>query len=114
MPSVPRLPPVLHVGALVYTVTTDRQVWLEASVRESNEVYGFTDHLTASIVLDPKQADSVRRDTLLHEVIHCCNETSGLAAELGSEWDERIARRLTPVLLATLRDNPRLVAYLTA
>lgn len=110
----PRLPSHIHVGPLSYEVTQDRTAWLEAAVREGSEVYGTTDHAKCLIVVDPKQVLGQRRDTLLHETLHCLTEITGLASELGPDNDERLVRRLTPMLLDVLRNNPRLVAYLMA
>lgn len=107
------LPRKVHVGALTYRVTDDRSTLLETCRAESIDVVGHTDHNRALIVLDATQAPCQRRDSLLHEVLHTIAETTGLAFEWGTEREEQIVRRLAPVVLAVLRANPQLVAYLT-
>lgn len=113
MPSGQRLPKRLHIGALTYTVSDDKTRMLEACREQGTDLLGHTDHARATILLERKAADCVKRDTLLHEALHVITDTCGLAAEWG-EKDEGYIRRITPHLLAALRDNPELVAYLVA
>jgi len=52
-----------------------------------------------------------RKAVLLHEVIHACMETS--AVRLPQELVEPVSDALAYTFLALLRDNPKLVEYLT-
>lgn len=55
--------------------------------------------------------DDYARVTLLHELIHACFEHAGSPEVLTEELVAcMVSRRLLPIL----RDNPHLVAYLTA
>lgn len=74
-------------------------------------LYGRTRARQASIELDMEQAPTQLRDTLLHEVIHAGLTNVGLS--LSTDDEERIVRGITPWLLAALRDNSRLVEFLT-
>lgn len=51
------------------------------------------------------------RATMLHELMHHCIERSGI--KLASREEERIIGALDSFLLAALRENPELVAFLT-
>lgn len=74
-------------------------------------LYGRTRARQALIQLDPDQSATQARDTMLHELLHAC--VSNTPLNLSDEDEERVVRGITPWLLAALRDNPRLVAYLT-
>jgi hypothetical protein len=108
----PKPPRAIRVGPLVYTVSEDRTQLLEAVRAEQSGLLGITDHSAATITLDKRQAPCMKRDTLLHEVLHCLTQTTGIADELGDN-EEGVVRRLAPALLGVLRDNAKLVAYLT-
>jgi hypothetical protein len=108
------LPKRLHIGALTFTVTEDQRLLHEARSNDLSDLQGQTDFTLARILLDPRQADCMKRDTLLHELLHVCCNTAGLADEWGPDREEQTVRRLTPHLLAAIRDNPKLLAYLTA
>ena len=75
-------------------------------------VLGSTDHDQLVIVIDGRAPGGVRRDTLLHELLHVVTEITGLHFKWGDERDEEIVRRLSPILLELLRRNPDAVAYL--
>ena len=64
-------------------------------------------HLT--IGLDANQPATAMADTLLHELTHALLAT----VKLDDDVEEAVALALAPGLLALLRDNPPLVAYLT-
>lgn len=46
----------------------------------------------------------------MHELLHCCFNAAGQPMPAGPEEDA--VRALAPTLLAALRANPELVAYL--
>lgn len=74
---------------------------------------GYTDNDSTTIYVKEELGPSQRRDTILHELIHACNSFTGLDSELSEKVEERVARRLAPVLLDILRSNPTLLRYLT-
>ncbi len=121
--AAPALPTTIRVGAVEYTVTQDRDEWMKIEHEtQTKGYYGHSHHKDAKIYLNPDAAESVTRLTLLHEVLHCLTESAMGApvfdtATLGEERDdreERIVRMFEAPLLNVLRDNPELVAYLTA
>ena len=58
-------------------------------------------------------APGLERETLMHELMHAAYYASGLR-EYETEHEEREVTALALALLAMLRNNPELVAYLTA
>ena len=74
--------------------------------------WGLTDHKTQEVLLKPGQAPDTLADTVLHEVLHCCWFNSGAASKFSKDDEEFAVRSLSPLLLDTLRRNPRLVAFL--
>lgn len=108
-----KLPPTLKVGALEYRLTDDPVELLQRCRANSEDLLGHCDRRQLVINIDDSQAPGQRRDSLLHEALHGVTDIVGLAAEWGGEREETIVARLTPALLALLRDNPKLVAYLT-
>jgi len=64
-------------------------------------------------ILDAQQifiADNLtpqlERETVLHEILHVCEDAVGL------DLEEQVVTRLSRALFATLKDNPDLRAYL--
>lgn len=100
-------PKRVTVAPHVYTVE-----WAKPSGLD-HEQYGCTDVGRTTITLAPGMSGSMQRDTLLHEVLHAALDQTGWAHRLGSKREELLVRALAPVLLGVLRDNPRLVAWLT-
>ena len=115
----PNLPEWIRVGPVEYRITMDPDEWLRIEhKRQSKGAYGYTENLVATIYLNPEQAPSIVKLTLWHEVMHAlCESTMG-----GPTWDnldaenreEHVIRTLEAPTLSVLRDNPALVAYLTA
>jgi hypothetical protein len=60
----------------------------------------------ASIYVDKNLAFSAMQDTILHEVLH-------VVLQHFEKDSEQLVRILTPSLLAILKDNPKLVSFLT-
>lgn len=108
-----RLPRTIRVGALRYRVISNRDAMNAVCREQSSDLLGSTDAVKLIITLEPTQAPDQLADTLLHEVLHTLTDVSGLQSEWGAEKDESVVRRLTPHLLALLRQNPTLVTYLT-
>ena len=48
--------------------------------------------------------------TVLHEILHACADVVGVDDD---KAEERVVTVLSPALLQVLRDNPRLVEWLT-
>ena len=67
-----------------------------------------------SITINNTIPASLARETLLHEIIHADFYLNGSLADKANEMEERIVQALGCGLLATLRENPEIVAYLLA
>lgn len=72
----------------------------------SGDDYGECDHVGAKLLVSLKQSADMRRDTVLHELLHFIDE------EMQLKMRERQIRMTATVLLGVMRDNPKLVTYL--
>lgn len=104
------IPSKVRVGPFVYTVSQDVKE-LQAHEREKSGGYaGFSDHSKLRIVVDATDAPDAQRETMWHEVKHAVHH---LYANSGEKVDDEThIRKMAPMELAVLRDNPDLVAYL--
>lgn len=77
---------------------------------------GSIHHEGQTITIHPDRGKDATADTLLHECMHGLFIQTGLrGGEVVSEkTEERIIQAITPMLLLMLRDNPKLVEFLTA
>lgn len=89
----------IEVGPLVYKV-----------VRADIDDYGQCDHDLFEIRLRRRLTREASRETLMHETMHACFDVAGI--EVDEEVEERVIRRLSPILLDTLRRNESLSDYL--
>lgn len=78
------------------------------SFKKDSKNFGTCDHAKCVINLTTTQGAENMKDTLLHEIVHAL-ETEGQL-----KMSERQVRILSTLLLAALRQNPKLVAFLTA
>ena len=110
-------PATVKVGARVYTVTVDRAAIDAASVREQLDLAGHVDHATHAITLAPDLSEGHTREALLHELLHVIVDATGMGDGRGpltpASREEQVVQALGAGLLAVLRDNPRLLTYLT-
>ena len=106
-------PDQVQVGPHRYTIQFDDTALNIESVREGEDLVGHCDRRALRILVRTGMAHDQEADTLLHETLHALCEVIGFDSELGEMEEETFVRRLTPILLDTLRRNPALVAYLT-
>lgn len=70
---------------------------------------------TQRVLLAPGQGPDYLRDTVLHELLHAVLLQSGLSKRIGDDdREEELVRGITPGVIGLLRDNPRLIEFLTA
>ncbi len=110
---MPEPPSVIRVSAHRYRVFFDRAELAEAQKESSSDCMGATNHSQLRIVVDPKLAHDQQVDTLLHEVEHAISHVAGIGDREKITEHEYIHRTNT-IRLAVLRDNPALVAFVTA
>jgi len=71
----------------------------------------MVDHTEQKIFIDELTKLDRQRVTVMHEVLHCC---TALARVSDDSTEEHTVSALAPVIVQVLRENPDLVAYLTA
>lgn len=125
------MPRSVRVGALRYRVLLDAAEIKRASDAAELEPGGtwgaFSDHERLIIGLDPAHADDTNRHSLVHELLHCLLRQGGVwpnsyarlvDAARGHDEDipveEFTVSAMAGPLLSVLRDNPELLAWLTA
>jgi hypothetical protein len=103
-----RPPAKLRIGGMVWTVSIDPEV------QDDGEA-GTTVPFSQRIKLAPGQGPDYERDTLLHEVLHAVLFATNLRKMegFGTQHEESVVLAMSPILLQVLRDNPRLLTYLT-
>lgn len=104
------LPGHVAIGPLVFRVSDDIHEHNQGVVDSALDTYGRINYAKGLIVLDPNQSDGHKRMALLHEVLHGCWHIG----DRSHKNDEKAIRSITGPLLAVLRGNPVLVAYLVA
>lgn len=127
-PDRPPAPPAtLRIGAHNYSVSVDTDRVREWGLQEhgSDRYGGFSDRWAMEIVISDRFPDGrpipadAQRETLLHELIHCCLGAGNWDAEVighlpAEAREEYVVAAASAQLFAVLRDHPELVSYLTA
>lgn len=103
----------IAVGPHVYEVVIDKDAINACSAKLDEPVVGQCDTSACQIVIDPDQSPTQLLDTLLHEVLHACFDLIGASSDVDHDTEEKLVRRLSPVLIQVLRDNPGLVDEIT-
>lgn len=97
--AAPPLPTTVSIGPFTWTIRTDARLADE---------YGLTTFDDLEIVLRQTMPDDLRKETLLHELLHAILFAQGVPAGAQEKW----VKRLSPLLFATLRDNADLRRFL--
>lgn len=113
-----RIPKRVSVGAYVFGVHVGGPAFdrLLAYHREQHgddaDLHAIVDTDNTVIALHPAQSADLKREKLLHEVLHAAFFAAGGFPGGDDEQEEAVVRTLSPLLIEVLRDNPALVAYL--
>lgn len=107
----PPLPTSVQVGGRVYSVSKCLNKLNAQRLASGSYMMGYTNNRTLEIVVDPEVAPMMRKETLLHEVLHAIADVSGLS-QIDSPDEENFIESVDSTLLQVLRDNPALLAYL--
>ena len=102
----PSLPTELRVGPYVYTVETTDAIL-------DGEMLGTSSDLHSRIRIATDASRGQIRSTLLHEAMHAVQYAASIR-DSDKLSPEDFIRRTEAGMLALLRDNPGLIAYLTA
>ena len=96
-------PASVVVGPYRYRIVVD-------DARIPPDLYGQCDKGKHVVALHPDQSAVRLRSTLMHELLHALCDLTGVDDD---KAEERIVTVLAPALLALLRENPRLLEWLT-
>jgi hypothetical protein len=119
-------PSRIRVGHLTYEIREDDAAVAEHGVRNHGDFAAWSHAPTQTIALATKAVSNqmplgldYRRETLLHEVLHCCLRAADCDpdrdAKAGVEdVEERAVAAMAGPLLAALQDNPALLQWLTS
>ena len=106
--SAAPMPKSVRVGAHVYSVlSTPADKMPKTDGRPECGTCRF-DHL--QILVKKRQKRTKQQETLLHEIIHSCTYPNLIGKKV---TDEDFVETTAPLLLQVLKDNPKLLAYLT-
>jgi hypothetical protein len=111
------IPKKIAVSHSIIEIATDPRSIFSASKQENEVLFGRYDSHESKITIDGSGHPSVQRETLLHEILHAIIGHTNLSSEggpLSGDAEEAVIRAISPMLLDTLRRNPKLASYLTA
>lgn len=100
-------PEYLKVGAKTYTVLPVSEEDSSGPLDQASQACGYIDHKRLLVYFNASWHEDQIRDTILHEAIHAAEQHADL-----QHLEEHEVTALSTTLLAILRDNPKLVAYL--
>jgi len=110
-PKATKRPVGVRVGPHQYRLVFDQAAMNAASAEHGERLVGRCDTEGLVIVVDPKLAPSQSAETLVHEVLHACMDLIGATEDINSDIEERLVRRLAPVVAQVLAANPKLVGW---
>ena len=100
-------PTKLRIGAYTY------QVKMDPKLSEVANVLGTCLSDSLIILVDHNLPDELEAETLLHEALHAIWHQTSLAKKYNDEEEEYIVWQISPHIFRMLRENPRLVEWLT-
>jgi hypothetical protein len=106
------MPESVKVGPYEYRIVSDAAGHMAAEKDQGVRLDGRGSAPEQEIHVNPQQATMYQRSTMIHEILHQVFVVAGTG--LDNEDEEKICRSLEGGLLGVLRDNPSLVAWLTA
>lgn len=117
--TVGDIPASIRVGGHTYEVRASAAAINQLNAHSERGRLAAADLDNLTLTVDPTRPPSLVRETVLHEVLHIAGHVTALSAQLniaskGTDLEELAIEALDGPLLQILRDNPDLVAYLTA
>lgn len=121
--AAPVKKPAATSAPMPKTVKIGSQVWeISEQKRKHNAefldgTYGYTIDKDNTIIIDAEMANSVKRVTLFHEILHAVRFIFGGSFKPGKsttyeEWEHYFIGLYEEPMLMVLRDNPELLAFL--
>lgn len=106
------LPKQIKIGSHNWSVTE-----VKRKNQPDDEHYGFTSSKDGSITIDSDMPESIKRVTLLHEILHAIRFTFGGSytppkATTYEEWEHYFIGLYEEPLSLIIRENPELMEYL--
>lgn len=109
-----KAPAKVKIGFRVYDVVVDKNAINACTAAHGNGVqYGECNHESLVITVDPTQNTLMVQETMLHEILHACMSLIGVSEEMDEKTEESLVLRLSPVLMGFMKDNPKMLDYLT-
>lgn len=108
------LPKKIKIGSQTWEITEQKR---KHNSEFLDGTYGYTVDKDNTIVLDAEMANSVRRVTLLHELLHAIRFIFGGSFKPAKtttyeEWEHYFIGIYEEPLLMVLKDNPELMEFL--
>jgi len=100
----------VKIGPVEYKIVFGQDGLVEEALAEGMKLdcfLGFCDYIDSKILITDQCSSINQKVTVIHEVLHAC------LFHIGCGDEEDLVTRLSPVLLAALRDNKKLVEFLT-
>jgi Zn-dependent peptidase ImmA (M78 family) len=108
-------PATVEVGSLTFRIHASKAAWDKvASEIDDYSMYGVCFKQTCDIYLRPDVDVSLQRETLMHELMHAVEASTGYMLESQRIQTHDFVKDTAPVVLDMLRRNPDLRAYLFA
>jgi len=107
-----KMPKTVRIGSQVWEIHEESR-----KTAYDDEVYGFCKNKESAIVVDAGLPLSLKRVTLLHELLHAIRFTYGGSfapnkSTSYNEWEHYFIGLYEEPVLSMLRDNPELAAFL--
>lgn len=106
-------PKKIKIGIHEYKIIVDKAAIDACSVAGGAEArLGECNNEMLTITMEPNQAPSMLRETLLHEALHAAFHLVGASEDIDEKTEEKLVLRLAPVLMGVIKENPKFIHYL--
>lgn len=100
------------MGPFVYRLTESRRDWEDLPDSAQTDNWGYTDHASATIHLQPDMNPALKRTIALHEILHACAFAGGSVTS-AKRGEEEWVTTTAPMLLDAMTRSPGLAAFLS-
>ena len=104
-------PKKVRIGHAFFDVKTDPATVLDLATNNNS---GESDGNRLVLKVRPDYPFQTVAETLLHEILHMCLFVTGTDQMLEDDVEEKVVRPMAMALFGVLRDNPKLVQFLTS
>lgn len=114
-------PQSIKIGAKSYKVHWSAEDWIDRPEKgQEDGAWGVTNHPKLGIWINPELHPVNKRETLLHEILHCLYSASGgdtrnmtmNSASDTLDIEEYTVTRLEAPMMAWMIDNPGVIAFI--